>query len=177
MDCFVIVEEPADSDDVRWCFEQYYLELGTRFGYDVETALPLGIEALVRPRGLVLVVRDRGAPIGCGALKLLDGGIGEIKRMWVAPSFRGHGLGGRLLGELEAAAAVAGRTVTRLETNEQLEAALAMYRKRGYVEVEPFNEEPFATHWFRKELQRPPGVRTLYDAAWFPPRPIKERQP
>ena len=152
MDTFAIAQEPADSHDVRWCFEQYYLELGADFGYDVDTALPLGLEELARPHGLVLVVRDRGVPVGCGAVKLIDGGVGEIKRMWVAPGVRGQGLGGRLLRALETAATAAGRTVTRLETNEQLEAALAMYRERGYVEVEPFNEEPFATHWFRKEL-------------------------
>ncbi len=152
MDRFSIAEEPADSDDVRWCFEQYYRELGTEFGYEVDTALPLGVEDLTRPKGLVLVVRDDGAPVGCGALKLLGGGIGEIKRMWVSSVVRGQGLGGRLLDGLEAAAAEAGKTVTRLETNEQLEAALAMYQRRGYVEVEPFNDEPFGTHWFRKEL-------------------------
>ena len=152
MDRFVISEEPADSDDVRWCFEQYHLELGDDFGYDVDTALPLALEQLTRPRGLVLVVRDRGAPVGCGAVKLLADGIGEVKRMWVAPGVRGQGLGGQLLDELEAAVAAAGRTVARLETNEQLGAALTLYRKRGYEEVEPFNEEPFATHWLRKEL-------------------------
>ena len=107
----------------------------------------------MRPRGLVLMARERGAPVGCGAVKLIDHGAGEIKRMWVAPGVRGRGLGGRLLVALEAAASEAGRTTTRLETNEQLEAALALYRRRGYVEVEPFNEEPFATHWFRKELE------------------------
>ena len=152
MSRFVIAEEPAASDDVRWCFEQYYLELGHAFGYDADTALPLGVEQLTRPHGLVLVVRDGGAPVGCGAVKLLEDGIGEIKRMWVAPGVRGLGLGERLLDELEAAAAAARRTATRLETNEQLGAALALYRKRGYEEVEPFNEEPFATHWLRKEL-------------------------
>lgn len=152
MDRFTLAEEPADSPDVRWCFEQYYLELGTVFGYDVDTALPLGVAQLTRPSGLVLIVRDRGAPVGCGALKLLGEGIGEIKRMWVAPTARGHGLGRRLLDALEAAAAEAGKTVTRLETNEQLEVALEMYRRRGYVEVAPFNDEPFGTHWFRKEL-------------------------
>jgi hypothetical protein len=73
--------------------------------------------------------------------------------MWVADAVCGQGLGGRLLDGLEEAAARAGKTVTRLETNAQLEAALAMYRRRGYVEVPPFNDEPFATHWFRKALQ------------------------
>lgn len=154
MDRFTIAEEPADSADVRWCFEQYYAELGAEFGYEVDTALPLGVEQLTRPDGLVLVVRERGLPVACGAVKLLDDGIGEIKRMWVSPAQRGVGLGGRLLDELEAEAAAAGKTVTRLETNAQLEAALAMYRKRGYVEVTPFNDEPFATHWFRKALPR-----------------------
>jgi ribosomal protein S18 acetylase RimI-like enzyme len=152
MDRFTIAEEAADSDDVRWCFEQYYVELGANFGYDIATALPLGLEELTRPRGLVMVIRDRGAPVGCGAVKLLEGGIGEIKRMWVAPGVRGGGLGRRLLDALEAAAAGAGRTATRLETNGQLEAALALYRKHGYMEVAPFNEEPFATHWFHKVL-------------------------
>jgi ribosomal protein S18 acetylase RimI-like enzyme len=150
---FLIAEEPANSDDVRWCFEQYYLELGTGFGHDADEALLLGTEELMRPRGLVLMARERGAPVGCGAVKLLDHGVGEIKRMWVAPGVRGRGLGGRLLVALEAAASEAGRTTTRLETNEQLEAALALYRRRGYAEVEPFNEEPFATHWFHKELE------------------------
>ncbi len=41
MDRFVIREEPADSDDVRWCFEQYYAELGALFGYEPDEALPL----------------------------------------------------------------------------------------------------------------------------------------
>jgi ribosomal protein S18 acetylase RimI-like enzyme len=152
MDRFTIAEEPADSADVRWCFEQYYKELGTEFGYEVDTALPLGVAQLTRPDGLVLVVREDGMPVGCGAVKLLDDGIGEIKRMWVSPTVRGRGLGGRLLDALEAEAAAAGKSVTRLETNDRLESALAMYRRRGYVEVAPFNEEPFATHWFRKAL-------------------------
>ena len=152
MDRFTIADEPADSNAARWCFEQYYIELGTQFGYEVDTALPLSADDLTPPHGLVLVVRDRGVPVGCGAVRLLDGGIGEIKRMWIAPDVRGHGLGSRLLEALESAAADSGKSVTRLETNEQLGPALAMYRSRGYVEVEPFNDEPFGTHWFRKEL-------------------------
>jgi ribosomal protein S18 acetylase RimI-like enzyme len=152
MERFTVAEEPAHSEVVRWSFEQYYRELGKDFGYDVDTALPLGLDELTRPHGLVLIVRDRGEPVGCGAVKLLDSGIAEIKRMWVSPCARGHGLGGRLLDDLESAAIAAGQTSARLETNSQLEAALAMYRKRGYEEVEPFNDEPFATHWFSKQL-------------------------
>ena len=149
-----ISEEPASSPDVTRCFKAYYDELAEQFGYDSGTALPLTVEDLTRPRGLVLLVRkgEVGEAVGCGALKLLDDAVAEIKRMWVAPDFRGDGLGGRLLDALEKAAYAEGRTVTRLETNGRLGAAVKMYRGRGYQEVPPFNREPFATHWMEKTL-------------------------
>ncbi|MGD8486519.1 MAG: GNAT family N-acetyltransferase [Chloroflexota bacterium] len=150
---FVIAEEPADSDDVRWCFAQYYRELGALFGYAADQAVPLGAEDLTRPHGLVLIVRRDDKAVGCGALKLLSGSIGEIKRMWIAPHVRGQGLGGRLLEALEAAALAEGRTITRLDSSGRLHRAIAMYRARGYREVPPFNAEPFSTHWLEKRLE------------------------
>jgi GNAT superfamily N-acetyltransferase len=146
--------EPADSDDVRWCFERYYAELDERFegGFDVGAALPLGLDDLVPPRGLVLVARLDGAPVGCGAVKLVDPEVAEIKRMWVSREVRGRGLGARILAELEARATAAGKTVARLETNRSLAEAVAMYRRRGYREVAPFNDERYGDHWFEKAL-------------------------
>jgi ribosomal protein S18 acetylase RimI-like enzyme len=149
-----IAPEPADSDDVRRCFERYYTELDERFadGFDVAAALPLGLDELTPPQGLVLVARQGGAPVGCGALKLGDPAIAEIKRMWVAPEARGQGLGARLLSELEARAVAAGKSVARLETNRSLVEAVAMYRSRGYHEVPAFNDERYGDHWFEKPL-------------------------
>jgi ribosomal protein S18 acetylase RimI-like enzyme len=72
--------------------------------------------------------------------------------MWVAESVRGLGVGRRLLAELEARARDHGARSVRLDTNRNLTEALAMYRSAGYVEVPRFNDEPFAHHWFRKEL-------------------------
>lgn len=148
----VITEEPAESEDVRRCFGHYYAELGALFGYAPDAALPLGSEDLTRPRGLVLVVRRGGRAVGCGALKLLGDGIGEIKRMWIAGELRGRGLGGQLLDALETAARAEGCRVTRLDSNGRLDRAIAMYRARGYREIPPFNAEPFATHWMEKPL-------------------------
>jgi GNAT superfamily N-acetyltransferase len=155
--------EPADSDDVRRCFERYYAELDRRFegGFDVAAALPLGLEDLTPPRGLVLVARLEGAPVGCGAVKLGVPDVAEIKRMWVSPEARGRGLGGRILAQLEARGVVAGKTVARLETNRSLVEAVAMYRRRGYREVAPFNDEPHADHWFEKRLL--PSTAVLSD--------------
>jgi ribosomal protein S18 acetylase RimI-like enzyme len=72
--------------------------------------------------------------------------------MWVAPEARGLGLGRRLLGELERFAREAGATAARLETNRALGEAVALYRGAGYREVPPFSDEPYAHHWFEKDL-------------------------
>lgn len=154
MSDFVIAEETADSADVRWCFQQYATELAKTFGYVVDEALPLGLDELTPPRGRVLVGRRDGVAVGCGAVKLHLPRVAEIKRMWVARQARGQGLGGRLLEALEGQAVKAGKSVVRLDSNRELRAALALYRKHGYREVESFNDEPFATHWLEKDLRR-----------------------
>jgi uncharacterized protein YdhG (YjbR/CyaY superfamily)/ribosomal protein S18 acetylase RimI-like enzyme len=155
MDRVVIDEAPANSPAVRWCFERYYAELDDRFadGFDVAAALPLGLEELTPPLGLALLASRAGTPVGCGALKLGDPEVAEVKRVWVAPEARGQGLGGRLMDELERRARQAGRRLARLETNGALREAQAMYRSRGYREVAPFNEERYADHWFEKDLR------------------------
>ena len=72
--------------------------------------------------------------------------------MWVSPDARGLGLGRRLLHELEQDAAAAGACAVRLETNRTLTEAINLYRQAGYREVERFNDEPYAHHWFEKRL-------------------------
>jgi len=100
----------------------------------------------------LLVAHLREEPIGCGAVKFHENTPGEIKRMWVAPRARGLGLGRRLLEALERSAREAGVTVLHLETNRTLIEAIQLYRDCGYQEVEAFNDEPYAHHWFEKHL-------------------------
>jgi ribosomal protein S18 acetylase RimI-like enzyme len=90
--------------------------------------------------------------IGCGGLKFEAGAPAYIKRMWVDPAARGLSVGRKLLTELESLAAAHGDTAVHLETNRALVEAIAMYRSCGYVEVPPFNDEPYAHHWFEKPL-------------------------
>jgi len=147
--------EPPTSGDARWCLAQYYAELAARFdeGFDPARSIPAGARELTPPSGLLVVARLRGRPIGCGALKLHGTAPAELKRMWVSPEARGVGLGARLLQELERRACAAGVRLVRLETNRALREAIALYRGAGYIEVEPFNDEPYAHHWFEKRLR------------------------
>jgi ribosomal protein S18 acetylase RimI-like enzyme/DNA-binding MarR family transcriptional regulator len=149
----ISVADPASSD-AEWCFQQYFAELNQRFdaGFDPGRSISADAPELTMPSGLLLIARLRHEPVGCGALKLHEGAPAELKRMWVAPSARGLGLGRRLLGELERHAREAGVTVLHLETNHALTEAIALYRSSGYREVGAFNDEPYAHHWFEKHL-------------------------
>ncbi|GMV03787.1 MAG: hypothetical protein AMXMBFR53_00690 [Gemmatimonadota bacterium] len=148
--------EPTDpgSPDARWCIEQYYAELSTRFegGFDAHLSTVTDVADFAPPGGLFIVGRLEGRPVACGALKLVTPEVAYLKRMWVDGSVRGAGLGRRLLGALEEAAAGLGCAVVQLETNRVLAEAIRLYRTSGYEEVEPFNDEFYAHHWFRKSL-------------------------
>jgi DNA-binding MarR family transcriptional regulator/GNAT superfamily N-acetyltransferase len=147
---------PTDprNDDARRCLRAYFAELDRRsdFGFDPAAGISAEPHEVTPPAGLFLVAYANLEPVGCGAVKHHAGAPSEIKRMWVAESARGLGIARRILSELESDAVRSDATTARLETNRHLVEAIAMYRSAGYVEVPPFNDEPFAHHWFEKQL-------------------------
>jgi DNA-binding MarR family transcriptional regulator/GNAT superfamily N-acetyltransferase len=147
------IEAPT-SAAARFCIESYFRELDTRFdaGFDPSHSISADAAELSEPAGLLLVARLWDEPVGCGALKLHGTEPAEIKRMWVAPAARGLGVGRRILTELEGHARGRGAGLVRLETNQTLREATGLYRSAGYVEVDRFNDEPYAHHWFEKRL-------------------------
>lgn len=147
------IEDPA-GDAGRFCIESYFEELDRRFdgGYDPGLTRSAATAELTAPAGLFLVARLRGEAIGCGGLALRGAEPAEIRRMWVAPSARGLGVGRRILGEIEEHARQRGVAVVRLETNRTLTEAASLYRSAGYVETERFGIELDADHWFEKHL-------------------------
>ena len=147
-------EADPDHPDARHCLGRYAAELADRLpaGFDPGRSLLPDPAELTPPRGLFLVARLHGEPVGCAGLKLPPGAPAEIKRMWVDPEVRGLGVARRLLGELEGRAADHGRTRVRLDTNRALTEAVRLYRSFGFREVPPFNEEPYAHHWFEKPV-------------------------
>jgi putative acetyltransferase len=94
--------------------------------------------------------------LGCGAVKRMPGGYGEIKRMYVSPHARGKGVGTALIRTLEAHLVAANILVARLETGIHSHAALALYRKCGYEERSPFGNyraNPYSIY-MEKRLSR-----------------------
>lgn len=143
------------APEARWCVARYFAELDRRFeqGFDPGQSIPADDAEMVPPRGAFLVASVEGEPLACGAVKTVAPGTGSLKRMWVADSARGLGLGRRMLAALEDAARGLGLTTLRLETNRTLTEAIRLYRSAGYVETPAFNADPYAHHWFEKRLE------------------------
>jgi len=143
------IERRGDDDaDVRAAQAAYLAEIARRFG----RPLDLWNQGALTPARSLLVV-DEGRPVGCGVLRDLAPGVGEIKRMWLHPDARGLGLGTRLLAALESAARHAGHRAVRRDTNESLREAIALYESAGYRRIARYNDNPDATRFYAKSLR------------------------
>jgi len=149
-----IEADDPESTEARACLQAYYDSLSAAIGevFDPARSRDPDRAALRPPIGAFFVARRGGAPIGCVGLKGDGSPTGEIKRLWVAPAARGAGLARRLMATAETRARALGMTRLRLDTNRALTAAIAMYRKTGWREIAAFNDEPYAHHWFEKDL-------------------------
>ncbi|WP_173922132.1 GNAT family N-acetyltransferase [Agromyces sp. Marseille-P2726] len=143
--------------------DAYFAERSAGFPAEQGTYRPTypTSEQFTPPAGVFLVVEDdHGTVIGCGGVRRVESGRGsddvrfEVKHLWLAPSSRGRGAGRALLTELERRAIGFGADELVLDTNASLEAAGGLYRSSGYVEIQPYNANPNATHWFGKRVAR-----------------------
>ena len=142
-----IERRPAAHPDVAAAQAAYLGEVARRLGHPLD---PWN-QRPIAPATAFLVVDGR-RPVGCGALRRIAPGVGEIKRMWLHPDARSLGLGKRLLDALESAAAAAGDREIRLDTNAALGAAIALYEAAGYRRIARYNDNPDATHFYAKRL-------------------------
>lgn len=146
--------EPADSSEARQCLQHYYDELAQRFeaGFDPDAVKNFDASEMTPPKGWFVVARLDGETVGCGALKVLEAGVGEIKRVWTSPQARGQGVANRIMDRLEAIARENELPTVRLDTNRALTEAQIFYLKRGYREIARYNDNPYADHWFEKRV-------------------------
>ena len=127
-------------------------------GRELDMSKMLGTSAdatsdqMAPPNGVFLGVFVGDLLVGGGGVRVTAQGECEVKRMYVQPGVRGAGIARSLLGRLEAEAVALGCTVARLDTRSVLTEARALYTSSGYVEVDRYNDNPFAQHWFEKQL-------------------------
>jgi DNA-binding MarR family transcriptional regulator/predicted GNAT family N-acyltransferase len=145
-------EIDVTSDLARSAISHYFAELDARFpgGFDGDAYFDEDAISMRPPRGHFIILRSDTRTLGCGGVINLEPGVGEVKRMWIDPSMRGAGLGRRLLRHLEDRLTAMGSKVIRLDTNSVLAEALALYESAGYREIDRYNDNPYARHWFEK---------------------------
>jgi DNA-binding MarR family transcriptional regulator len=150
----ITIEDPNDPR-IQSCVQAYYDEISEIFGTRFDPVLggDPEAEAMTPPRGVFLLAMSDGLPIGCCALKGQGGTLGEVKRMWVSPAARGLGLSKRLMQEIEAQARNLGISTLQLDTNGKLTAARRLYESSGWREIDRYNDNPYAEHFYEKHLE------------------------
>ncbi|GAB2840028.1 hypothetical protein GCM10027024_13570 [Microbacterium insulae] len=152
-------ESPVDSPEARELLAEYFQDRTEGFGAQgvaYTTTFPLPA-AFVPPAGVFLLVHDdAGRAVGCGGIRhIADGERGtryEVKHLYLRPETRGRGWGRLLLDGLEERARELGARELVLDTHHSLEAAGALYARSGFVEIEPYNDNPNASRWYAKVL-------------------------
>jgi ribosomal protein S18 acetylase RimI-like enzyme len=147
MDDSVTISEarPGELDEVRRLFRAYAATLPFDLAYQgFEHELAGLPQPYAAPQGVLLVARERHARIlGTVGVKRLAEGIAEIKRLYVTPAGRGRGLGQALLESAIASAARLHYSRVRLDSHRpSMTAAIALYRKLGFAEIEPYGAKP-----------------------------------
>ena len=130
--------EPADarSPEAVEMLARLTAELAARYHDDgVGDFLPSDLD---QPGSGFLVGRWAGKAVACGAYRPLEGDIGEFKRMYVDPDYRGRGIGQRILAALEEQALRAGYSKIWLETGTMQPEAVRLYESAGFRRIPPY---------------------------------------
>jgi len=129
--------------DARRLIEEYGASLGVSLDFqdfDVELATLPGDYS--PPEGRLLLASDRNDIAGCVALRKLEAGICEMKRLYVRPAFRGSGVGRALAEAIIQEARRIGYRRMRLDTLPAMDKARAMYANLGFREIAPYRFNP-----------------------------------
>lgn len=136
-------------------------ELNGRYPEEGATHFRLDPEEVTPGRGAFLVARAGGLPVGCGAFRRLDDSTAELKRMYVVPRMRGHGVGRALIKALEAECQLLGVRRLLLETGIRQPEAVALYERTGFERIPAYGEYvgcPFSICMGKTLTPRPAAV-------------------
>ncbi len=129
----------ADADALRAIFRDYFAWLGPD-GWFIDPEAELA--AIPGGYDVILVARDREEIVGCVAVRSLEGGACEMKRLYVRPSGRGTGAGRALVEASITRARELGYATMRLDTLPTMDAARSLYVSLGFRPIERYNDNP-----------------------------------
>jgi len=137
-----LVVERSDirSPEARALIEALNAELSSRYPEDGATHFRLDEEEVAPGHGAFLVAARAGKPVGCGAVRRIEPGTAEIKRMYVSPEARGQRIGRAVLSALEREARALGCARLVLETGVRQQEAIALYEHAGFSRIPAFGE-------------------------------------
>jgi GNAT superfamily N-acetyltransferase len=158
---WTVAPHPVSAPESDTLLRRYYAELITRYygrpTDDDEISFEMArapSDDLTRPTGEFVVARRDGVPAGCVGLRVLDPTTTELTRLYVGPEARGQGVATLLIDAVERLAmSDFGALVMRLDTRKDLLEARALYPKLGYTEIDRYNDDDLADHWFEKQLR------------------------
>jgi len=137
---------PEHIEQTRALFLEYAASLGFSLcfqSFDEELKSLPG--AYAAPSGRLLIVQCEQQAAGCVALRKLEDNICEMKRLYVRPAYRGHGLGRILVERVIAEARAIGYERMRLDTvASSMQDAVELYRRMGFKEIAPYRANPIA---------------------------------
>jgi ribosomal protein S18 acetylase RimI-like enzyme len=136
-------ESPDQIDEVRRLFREYerFLRVNLCFqSFEAELAGLPGNYA--HPAGALLLAMDGPRAAGCVALRRFGDGIGEMKRLFVRPEYRGQGVGRALALRVLQEAIAAGYGFIRLDTLARLKEAMRLYQSLGFKQIKPYYANP-----------------------------------
>ena len=148
-----IVLEASDAPVSVELQRAYFADIASRYpGWSPDLIPSADPAEVAAPLGAWVVAYLDGRPVGCGGIKRLDATSAELKRIYLADSARGHGLGRRILEQLEQHARDLGYELLRLDTGDLQPEALALFRSAGYEQIPDYNGNTWATYWMEKRL-------------------------
>ena len=136
-------ETPEQIEEARRLLREYEGSLGVSLcfqGFERELAALPGEYA--PPAGRLLLARETGQAVGCVALRRLDEGTCEMKRLYLRPGFRGRGGGRRLALAIIDEARKIGYHKMRLDTLPSMREAIKLYESLGFKPIEPYYPNP-----------------------------------